>query len=237
MTLKNMTVLGAVMAMGIGSTVMADFTVTHDDVGLSVLGSNLDPILGTGISNANFVHGSFTDAMDPTNNFEMGLKAHGRFTGDLPNTGSTYFAETGTSVSTGGLVGSKWNYTFVMDLGVKTIADYQIDLMVDFDPAAGVEDFVNVDITAFAIANALGGSSFLGSSENLDFDFWTLLLGAPPFDPNATGEYEIKLSVHALTGEPLGEVSNTVVVVPLPSAALAGLGMLGGLGAYRRIRR
>ena len=236
MTLKNMKklmVLGSAMMMS--TSAMAAFDVTFDD-SVSFLAGNLDPIIGTGISNANFVRGVFTDAMDPTNNFEMGLKAHGRFTGDLPNTGSTYFAETGTSVSTGGLVGSKWNYTFVMDLGVKTIADYQIDIMVDFDPAAGVESFVNIDITAFALANGFGGLSFLGSSENLDFDFWALF-GAPPFDPNATGEYEIKLSVHALTGEPLGVVSNTVVVVTLPSAALAGLGMLGGLGAYRRIRR
>jgi len=30
---------------------------------------------------------------------------------------------------------------------------------------------------------------------------------------------------------------NTVVAVPLPPAAFAGLGMLAGLGAYRRVRR
>ncbi len=39
------------------------------------------------------------------------------------------------------------------------------------------------------------------------------------------------------TIESLGIDNMTVSVIPLPPAALAGLGMLAGLGAYRRLRR
>ncbi|CAN0600321.1 unnamed protein product, partial [Laminaria digitata] len=44
---------------------------------------------------------------------------------------------------------------------------------------------------------------------------------------------------HVLISGPgaLGESSFSVSVVPLPPAAFAGLGMLAGLGAYKRIRR
>jgi len=95
-----------------------------------------------------------------------------------------------------------------------------------------VESFVNLDTTALSIGAGAGGLSILGSSDNLDFDFWSVFFGAPDFDPFATGEYEIKLSVRDLTGVLLGEVSNTVVLRGhwLGLGCLVGLGRIVGFG-------
>ncbi|MBL4698518.1 MAG: hypothetical protein JKX70_06775 [Phycisphaerales bacterium] len=243
MTLKNMkkmTVLGAVMAMGMSLPAMAGFTVDYDAALDFPMSTNLNGIVGTGIPNAHFVK-----AVNADEGIEIGLKAHARFQPTaLPVSGENYFAQRGVFTPPGESPGSTWNYTLAVDLGGRPITDFQIDIFVDFNPAAGVADFTNIDLTQSAILLGGGAVTRFGDSQNLDFSFWQSIFMAPEFDPNAVGEYEIILSVRRISttggrldGELLGEVSNTVVVVPLPSAALAGLGMLGGLGAYRRIRR
>jgi hypothetical protein len=212
-------------------------TLEFDQSMSFLMGSpTLDPIIGSGISNANFVR-SIGD--DSGNQIEIGLKAHARYAGDLANVNEVYTAQRGTTVSPtpAMTVGSTWNYTLVGSLGSKTIADYQIDLMIDFDPTAGVENYTTIDITAFALSEGLGGLGVIASSENLEFDFLEALAGTD-FDPNAIGEYKIKLSVQSLDRmTTFASVNNTINVVPLPPAAIAGLAMLGGIGAYRRFRK
>lgn len=193
--------------------------------------SNLNGIVGTGISNANFVRMA-------NGGVEIGLKTIERFQGDLSNTNEVYTATAGTSTSSSGLLGSTWNYVLAVDLGDKTISDFQIDLLLDFDAAEDATDYVNLDITGIFESQQLGGLSTFGDSQNFLFNFWQTDFGAPAFDPFATGEYEMRLSVRdRVTDAVVAEVFNTVNVVPLPPAAFAGLGLLGSLAGVRAIRR
>lgn len=207
----------------------ASAVIVNDfDASMSFAGSNLNGIVGTGISNANFARSTNADE-----GIEIGLKAIARFMGDLPNTDERYFAQPG--VSAGPPPGATWNYVLVGNLGPRTIADLQIDLAIDFDPTFGSALFTNVDITAGAIAQGFGGLSILGDSQNLDFDFWQILFGAPAFDPNAPGEYELVFTVRDPANSAiLAEAVNIVEVVPTPGAA-ALLG-LGSITAMRRRR-
>jgi len=50
-------------------------------------------------------------------------------------------------------------------------------------------------------------------------------------------EYEVRALLYDFGGAPSSFTMNTVTVVPLPPAAIGGLAMLAGLGAYRRVRR
>jgi len=198
------------------------------DASMSFAGTDLDGIVGNGIPNSNFVRATNTDE-----GIEIGLKAIERFIGDLPNTNERYFATTG--VSAGSPPGATWNYVLAADLGVRTIADLQINLQVDFDPTSGVANFVTVDLTSAAILQGGGGLSVFGDSQNLDFSFWQDVLGAPAFDPNAPGEYELIFSVIDPAGDVLlAETQAFVQVVPTPGAA--GLLALGGLASIRRRR-
>lgn len=65
--------------------------------------------------------------------------------------------------------------------------------------------------------------------------------GSFSLDLIAGDVYWIQASVFSRDGNGLSffnmTVDNSVSVVPLPPAAIAGLGMLAGLGAYRRVRR
>jgi hypothetical protein len=223
------TVLALTGSMALAGSVTFDAALTFPG------STNLNGVVtgSSGISNANFVRAINDDA-----GVEIGLKAIARFTGDLNNTNEVYRATTGTSVSPTGLVGSTWNYVTAVNLGTGTLSDYQVDLLLDFNPATGVNDYVTLDYNA-AIA-ALGGdlstTSTIGDSQNFDFSFWSTAYGAPDFDPNALGEYGMILRVSDASGI-VAEVTNTVVVVPVPTAAFAGLGLLGSLAGIRAIRR
>ncbi len=207
---------------------LADFTVDFD-VPVTFAGSDLDGIVGSGIPNSNFVR-----ATNAAQDIEIGLKTIERFIGDLPNSQDRYFAPRGESDP--GL--SRWNYVLVADLGSRTIADLQINLLVDFDPAFGSADFVDVDVTANAVAGGFGGLSVFGDSQNLGFSFWQTIFGAPAFDPFATGEYEMLFTVRdPSSGEILAEAGNIVQVVPAPTAALGAAPVLLAFGATRRRRR
>lgn len=217
----------------IGALALASSTALGGDVmydqALTFAGSDLDGIVGTGISNANFVSQINGDV-------EVGLKAIERFVGDLNNNDDVYHAQVGTSLSGGGLLGSTWSYVLAFDLGSGTVDDYQIDLMVDFDPSAGT-DFVTLDYTAVLQSFGAGGLSTFGDSQNLLFSYWQNDLGAPAFDPNALGQYELVLTIRDASTDLVASVSNTVNVVPLPGAAWAGLGLLGTLAGVRAVRR
>ena len=223
--MKQRTLLLACSVVAVcGTCAMGD--VVEFDAAMSFAGSNLNGVVGTGISNANFVR-----SYDDDQAVEIGLKTIERFVGDLSNTGSDYFADAGESDP--GL--ATWNYVLAADLGSRTIADFQINLLVDFDPGVGTTDFVDVDVTAAFVDAGFGFLSRFGDSQNLGFSFWSLL-GAPGFDPFAAGEYDLVFSVRDLTGSLIAESSNTVHVVPLPPAALAGFAMLAGVAGYRRLR-
>jgi hypothetical protein len=227
----SMNIKLTISAIAIASSGALAGSVDYDAV-LNFPGSgDLDGIVGSGISNDNFVR-------TINGNVEVGLKSIERFVGNLNNTNDVYTASRGTSESTSGTVGSTWNYVMAIDLGSATISDYQIDLMVDFDPAAGSTNFTTLDYTAALESFGLGGLSTFGDSQNLLFSFWQNDLGAPAFDPNALGEYELRLTVRdRVTDALIADVSNTVNVVPLPGAAWAGLGLLGGLAGVRAVRR
>ncbi len=216
-------VLVAVCAGQASAVIVNDF-----DAAMSFAGGDLDGIVGSGIPNSNFARST-----NASEGIEIGLKAIERFVGDLPNTDGRYFAQPG--ISAGPPVGSTWNYVLAADFGSRTIADLQIDLAIDFDPAFGSSLFTNVDFTASAISQGFGFLTQVGDSQNLDFDFWQLLLGAPAFDPNAGGEYELVFTVRDPANNfILAETTNFVEVAPTPGAA-AILG-LGGVVAMRRKR-
>lgn len=225
MQLKFVTAIAAV-AVCAGSASAA--YITDFDASLTFAGLDLDGIVGSGIGNANFVR-----ATNAAEGIEIGLKGLERFVGELPNTNERYFAQTG--VTAGPPAGSTWNYVLAADLGLRTVNDLQINLSIDFDPAFGSAAFTTIDVSAALISQGFGGLSVFGDSQNLDFDFWQTLFLAPPFDPNAPGEYEMVFTVIDPAGNNvIAETFAVVEVVPTPGAvALLGI---GGFTAMRRRR-
>ena len=234
--------IASIVAASAAFAAAASAQVTTFDGAVAGLGTNLDTAIpgSSGISNANFVLS--TNAAE---GISLGLKAHERFIGDLANTGDTYFAAPGTSGGppSSALLGSTWNWTWAINLGTRTFADVDIEWKVDFDPAANTVSWVTSDVDASiaVLAPAALGSSIGGSSENLNFNFWSTTVpflldasGYLAFDPNALGEYESMITVRdKTTGNLLAEAS-AIVVVPTPGAA--GLLALAGLAAARRRR-
>lgn len=91
---------------------------------------------------------------------------------------------------------------------------------------------VAADPTAYA--TLIGNKNVAQNSWNYDFfDGAGALTG---WDPNQSGEYIIRLTMFD-GGTTVATTDITVNVVPLPTAAFAGLGLLGVLGGARVIRR
>ena len=199
--------------------------VTSQNSSVSFAGAFLDGIVGNGIENSNF-----EVSTNAAEGIEIGLNAIERFVGNIPTVGGdTYIAEAGESDP--GL--ATWNYVLVADLGSRTIADFDIELAIDFDPA-GSSSTVIVDVDAAALAGGYSGLSQFGDSQNLGFEFWSVL-GAPAFDPFANGEYDITFSVFEKgTSNVYAQSDITVQVVPAPGVACV-LG-LAGVTARRRRR-
>jgi hypothetical protein len=183
--------------------------------GFAPLNANGEP---STIPNAGFV-------VSTENSTTLALGAHLRFTGP------TVFSEqiggkTVYNVPAGGFPGSPglalWN---VNSSAAGSFASGRVT--IDFDPTAGVN---TVAYTFTAPGQA---------SENLGFDYWQTLLNAPAFDPNALGDYDIAITLLDGNGGVLNSVEATyrVVAVPVPAAAMAGFALLGGIGAFRRVRR
>ncbi len=223
---KKVCAAGAVVAMCAGAA-SASFTVTPQSA-MSGFGSNFNGTVGTGIANSN-LNVANNSGLD----VEIGLKADLRFTANLPSVGNRYDAPLGTTA--GPPMGATWNYVAVVDLGSGTLNDYQVNLRLDFDPAAGSSNFTTLDYNFVAFTQggpAALNTSVFGDSQNPLFSFWSLL-GAPAFDPNLPGEYEVELEVLDAAG---GTVALSQIVVRVPAPASAAL-LAGGLVVAGRRRR
>lgn len=196
-------------------------------------------LIGSGIPNANFT-------VNSENGVETGIKALARFVGDLPNSGSTYFAQSGESPVSGAAGApadpgkATWNYLYSVDLGSRTFSEVSVLVSIDFDPAAGNSNFFQFELVSALGAQGVDitGRSVFQDSQNLGFAFWQAI-GDPniqPLNPFAPGEYFMSVAVFDnATGDQLSAVGMTVVVVPLPTGgalATAGLAVL----ALRRRR-
>ena len=221
-------------------TALGGAVVTHED-SFNAFGATMP--YGSGNSNSNFTIARTTDAFG---DIEIGLKAKERFVGNLPTDGAgRYFANAGSPDNDG--LGS-WNFDFGFSLPQDVSAtNYEFLLMIDFDPGFGTQSWVTLDIgqSADNFSLLLPLSPVGGDSQNLGSPFWSISTsgifaldldasGWMAFDPNALGEYDVRLVVNSVTGAPLAEAAIVVEVIPAPGAmALIGL---GGLVATRRRR-
>ena len=215
------------------SVAFGGFAVTHED-SFNAFGANMP--YGSGNSNTNFTIARNAD-------IEIGLKAKERFVGDLTTDGNgRYFAQAG-SVNNDGV--STWNLDYGFALPQAALpSNYSFNLMVDFDAGFGTQSWVTLDIDQ-TLVNFFQNINSGGDSQNLGFGFWgtsssgllQLALDASgyiPFDPYATGEYDIVLELRDVTGNMLAQSAIVVEVVPTPgSLALLGL---SGLVVTRRRR-
>ena len=176
----------------------------------------------------------------------------------LSNDGAgTYFAQAGSNFGGPGSIntneGALWNFNYYINIDSpdRTIADYDITLFYDFDPAF---DNGPAGLGTSNVSGAIGDGLLVGDgiptdatlfegSQNLLFDFLALTVPgyqtAPTygaFDPNATGEYNFAIQV-ARDGWSVEQVRMDVQVVPIPAAAVlfpSALAFMGWLGRRRR---
>jgi hypothetical protein len=201
---------------------------------------------GTGIPNDEVaISSQFSNG---TSLITVAMSATQRFTNPpLTNDGAgTYFAGAGSNTPSGtSLEGALWNFNYYINIDstTETLADYDITLFYDFDPAF---DNGPVGLGTINIKNAiLGGpnpltTTLVEDSQNLMFGFLASdvagVINAPAgtFDPNAFGEYNFGISVGQL-GWGVENVRMDVQVVPIPPAVwLFGSGLLGLVGIARR---
>lgn len=215
-------------------------------------GGNLNGYVGTGISNDNMV-------LDGGSGISLGIKSQHRFNGDwadatdagdraiyraLPGVGEV----TGEDIDPTGRA-TTWDYLYAIDFGTAVSESYGLRLMLDFDAAIG-------EPAAYVtIEQAFGtGLEKTGDSQSMGFSFWdglaTIGTNAPvtlggvtytnamfyqQIDPNEAGHYDVRFEVYELaSGDIVAEAAMTVVVVPLPPAAWAGLAGLAGAAVMRR---
>ncbi len=233
--------LSCVIALCLGS--IAEAAPIYN-TGVTPTKSNGDFIAGSGIPSSGF-------AVDTAVTGEsIGLKARGRDTGfPLSQSGNTYVLQPGLALNG---VSPWWNFDFQFSPGLTgaPATDYILTLEVDFDPSAGT-DFTTISATADTwggfTTNPGGGAwsdatpYVMAESWNLGFGFWQLL-GAPPFDPNANGQYTINFSASqnnqvVASTSIIAQVGN-VAPIPEPSC-MALLAIMGGVcfGAWRRKRQ
>jgi len=165
----------------------------------------------------------------------------------LTNDGAgTYFAGAGTSLEGPSLLeGALWNFNFFIDIestSGETLADYDITLYYDFDPAFddGPSGLGTINITNGILAGPDPATTLLvEGSENLLFDFLATgipgLINAPggTFNPTVPGEYNCGISV-GQDGWGVENVRMDVQVVPIPAAARLFVPVLFGLVAVKR---
>lgn len=199
---------------------------------------------GTGIPN-DAVAASM-QIVDGTNTLRVAMSATERYSNPAvsDNGAAIYTAGTGSNFGGAGestSAGALWNWNFFIDIaGGGVLADYQIDLYYDLDPAGpgafgDLSGLGKFDITAYLIANSLTGLTTLEDSQNNQFGFWATdflpILDAPStaFDPNAVGNYQYAITV-TRSGFAVDTVAMEVnTVVPVPAAlwlfgsAIAGL--------------
>ena len=187
--------------------------------------------VGNGQPNSGFV-------VNTNNGIETGLSSFYRFLGGTNNaiTSNVYEFNRGASPTSGidptpvpAL--AAWNAQFHVNLGSRNFSTTLVQIVIDWDPTAGV-DAVTYNLSA-ALGNNANLSIYQGS-QNLGFAFW-----GHAFNPNATGEYNISILTRDLSLNVLSSVDMVVQVVPLPPAAIAGcsaLACVAGVGLIRRRR-
>lgn len=166
---------------------------------------------------------------------EIGIKAKERLVGQLPTDGTNrYFSPTGSPDNDGLAV---WNIDFGFAFENGTIDQYDVELRLDFDPAANSASFTRITLSN---SPDLLGLASGGGSQNPGFAFWGVDLpglvdasGYQVFDADAVGEYEFGITVRDSAGSVLADATGFVVVPAPGGAALLGL---GGLLAVRRRR-
>ncbi len=206
---------------------------------------------------------NFTQSGGPgsaSNTVTVAVKPRDRDTGQANAIvgGNRYIVDAGLStVVTPGV--SNLAFDFQFDPGTDGSTNYQLELRVDFDPAAGVADFADFKLPIFDPSPEIDSWSegdgyvtnpgvgpdpwndttpyVISNTTRMDFAFWSLF-PVMSYDPNATGEYEIQLNVFDSTGVNLLASTNAyAVVVPEPSSyALAALA-ISGVVCFRRRRR
>lgn len=165
----------------------------------------------------------------------------------LTNDGAgTYFAQTGSNIKgPNNLLGALWNFNFYVNIDstTETLADYEITLFYDFDPAFdnGPLGLGSINITNSILASTDPFATKVEGSENLMFSYlatdaagFLVAPTYPAFDPNALGEYNFGIQV-TQAGWSVENVRMDVQVVPVPAAVwLFGSGLLGLVGIARR---
>ena len=167
----------------------------------------------------------------------------------LTNDGAgTYFAGAGSNTGPGSPSGTGegalWNFNYYINIDSpgETLADYEITLFYDFDPAFdnGPTGLGTINVTNAILGSTTPGTTLVEDSQNLMFGFLATdlagLINAPAgsFDPNALGEYNFGIQV-SQAGWGVENVRMDVQVVPVPAAVwLFGSGLLGLVGIARR---
>lgn len=201
-------------------------------------------------ANGDFISGSgipangFAIDTNPGSGVSVALKARSRDTGQpISIVNDIYTVQNGLALDG---VNPSWVFDLQFSPGnAGTIADaYRLDLSVDFNPAAGAEQFVTLGATIptppfISTANPGPGAwsndavdFVVSDSSHLGFNFWNLFPHTA-FNPNATGEYVVKLEAKDSVGTPVASTAITVVSVPEP----ASFGLLAIAGAAVLMRR
>ena len=166
---------------------------------------------GNGNSNENFVIHDNTVL-----EIEVGLKAKARFEGELESEGATYQADTGVSVSSGGLAGATWNFDFsVVSYGDADLSNYDTRFTIEFVDASGerqVLTFGGPIEPGQGYQDTSGDTEGIQGSLNPDFGF---IDPDNLFDPNLPGSYDVSLEVvDRESGETVAQSDIRVEVAP-----------------------
>ena len=230
----------------------AIFSVTPSAVIASPLYDTFGPLDqatfgGTGIPNDEVaISSQFSNGLST---ITVAMSATQRYNNPpLTNDGAgTYFAGAGSNTPPGtSTEGALWNFNYYINIDspTETLADYDITLFYDFDPAFdnGPAGLGTINVTNAILGSSTPGITLVEDSQNLMFGFLATdvagVINAPggSFDPNALGEYNFGIQV-SQTGWSVENVRMDVQVVPVPAAIwLFGSGLLGLVGIARRKR-
>lgn len=210
----------------------------------SVSASTITAIMGTGIGDADWTIGSASGV-------ELGLRARVRGQNIQNfNGGGVYTHEVGESAGN-----ALWNFDWSITTDPATLNSFTYRLDIDYSPTSGT-DFLSFDpVNAAVFDNSFGTSATAAGAgdetgiaatysnfvntrtkvqNSWNLGFFDFPVSSKIFNPNAAGEYTIRLT--ALSG--LTEVASTTITVnavPEPSSfAVFGLAALGTVLVGRR---